>query len=88
VNAFLRARFFDALDSYATTAVVVRRENELRLLFSGGIDGGAIDVSMRLGQLKKTVYLSDNFPAELRSLVEMVRKIGGLPPLPQAWPSK
>jgi hypothetical protein len=88
VNEFLRARFFDALDRYDTTAKVVRRENELLLRFSGGIGGGAIDLNMRLGQLKKTVRLSGNVPEELRQLVEMVRKLGGLPPLPQTWPPK
>ena len=67
---------------------MVRRENELLLRSSGGIDGGAIDLTMRLGNLKKTVHLSNNIPVDLRALVNMVLTVGGRPELPEAWPSK
>jgi hypothetical protein len=88
VNAFLRARFFDAAASHDGVEFVGRREYVLLLRGSGGIDGGWIDLTMRLGRLKKTVRLSENIPTEFHRLVDLVLRIGGRPPLPQAWPAK
>jgi len=89
VNEFLRARFFDAMDRYDTVTSVVRQDDKVLLRSSsGGIDGGAIELTMRFGTLKKTVHLSNNIPVELRALANSVLRIGGRPELPQTWPSK
>jgi hypothetical protein len=88
VNEFLRARFFDAMNRYDTITFVVRQDDKVLLRSSGGIDGGAIYLTMRLGTLKKTVHLSNNVPVELRALANSVLRIGGRPELPQTWPSK
>jgi hypothetical protein len=66
---------------------VARRENVLLLRGSGGIDGGWIDLTMRLGRLKKTVRLSENIPSEFRRLVDRVlgpEAVWRLTPVPGA----
>jgi hypothetical protein len=84
VNEFLKVRFFDALDRYESVMFVERKGDLLLLRGSGGIDGGTIDITMRLGSRTKTVVLSENFPVELGGLRDRILRIGG----PQSWPAK
>jgi hypothetical protein len=84
VNEFLQARFFDALDSYANRSFLVRKGDNVMLYGSGGSDDPQTDLTLRLGDRKKTVSLFKNYPIELGRLPELVERIGG----PQVWQGK
>jgi hypothetical protein len=81
VNEFLQAHFFDALDTYRDKTFVVRKGDFVTLLGSGGSDDPQTDLTLRIGDRKKTVSLYNNYPAELGRLAEHVESIGG----PRVW---
>ena len=84
VNEFLHARFFDALDTYVTTRVLVRKGDQVMLYGSVGADYPQTDLTLRIGDRQKTVTLYNDFPIELGRLPELVDRIGG----PQVWQRK
>jgi uncharacterized protein DUF6438 len=83
VNEFLRARFFDALETYRNPPSTVVRKGDSIILYGagGGSDDPQADLTLRLGDRTKTLTLFSNYPAELGRLPELVDRIGG----PQVW---
>jgi len=47
------------------------------VLESGGSDDPQTDLTLRIGDRRKTVTLYHNYPMELGALVEHVERIGG-----------
>jgi hypothetical protein len=84
VNEFLHARFFDALDKYWGDTSIVRNGDKLDFSYSGMMDDTQTDLTLRIGDRKKTVTLFNNYPTELGRLPELVERIGG----PQVWLGK
>lgn len=76
VNDFLQARFFDALDAHRGTTFIVRRGNNLEFQNSGG-SGPSVDLTLRIGDRRKTVRLERDYPPELGRPPELVDRIGG-----------
>jgi hypothetical protein len=82
VNEFLRARFFNALDSYnACCGSIVRKGNTLQLYGMGPGSGSVATLTLRIGTHSKTVMLKEDYPPELGRLPELVDRIGG----PRVW---
>ena len=84
VDAFVRARFFEANARYTGNPVARREGDSIRFGQSGGADRPESDLTLRLGNQTKTVHLSMGFPEELGRLRDQVDKMGG----PAAWPKK
>lgn len=84
VDAFVRARFFEANARYIGNPVASQEGDAIRFGQSGGADGPESDLTLRLGNQMKTVHLSMGFPDELGRLRDLVDKMGG----PGAWPQK
>jgi hypothetical protein len=84
VNEFFKARFFDALDTYAGTSSVVLKGESLLLLGHDGGTRGWVEITMTLGSATKTVRLQESVPVELERLKDLVWRIGG----PEAWSVK
>ena len=83
VNQMLRAYFFDAVDRYEGTSLLVRNGDAVELHGRGG-SGPWADVTLRLGDRRKAVRLERDYPIELERLSEMIDTIGG----PDAWTRK
>ena len=84
VDAFVRARFFEAAPSY-TGIRTARRDGDVIHFDAGAMtDGANWDLTLRLGTQTKTVRLYYGFPEELARLRDRVDKMGG----PDAWPQK
>jgi Domain of unknown function (DUF6438) len=81
VNEFLLARFFDALASYSGKWFLVRNGDTVKFYSSGASDEPQTDLTLRIGDRRKTVSLYSNYPTELGRLRELVERIGG----PQVW---
>jgi Domain of unknown function (DUF6438) len=81
VNEFLRARFFDAPVSYCGESLIVRKGDTVTMYGSCGADEPQTDLTLRIGDRRKTVTLYSNYPADLGRLPELVESIGG----PQVW---
>jgi TonB family protein len=82
VNEFLRAKFFNALDTYAACcASLVRKGDAVELSGIVSADDPYAAVTLRIGARTKTVILRRDFPQDLGRLPELVDGIGG----PQAW---
>jgi hypothetical protein len=83
VNAFLQAQFLNALESYSNPPPTMVRKGDTIELYGAvrGIDATQTDLTLRIGDRKKTVTLYANYPAELGRLPELVERIGG----PQIW---
>jgi len=81
VNEFLQLRFFDAPVSYCGKSFIVRKGDTVTMYGSCGADEPQTDLTLRIGDRRKTVSLYSNYPAELGRLRELVERIGG----PQVW---
>jgi hypothetical protein len=83
VNEFLKARFFEARDTYHNPPSTVLRNGDTVVLYGavGGSDDPQADLMLRIGDRRKTVTLYSNYPADLGRLPELVDRIGG----PQVW---
>lgn len=84
VDAFVRARFFEAAPSYTGSRSARREGDSINFDIRGMSDGLTWDLTLRLGSQTKTVRLYDGFPEELGRLRDLVDKMGG----PAAWPTK
>jgi hypothetical protein len=86
VNEFLHVRFFDALDTYRNPGSTIVRKGDTVILYGsvGGSDDPQTDLTLRIGDRRKTVTLYNNYPAELGRLPDLVERIGG----PQVWRRK
>jgi uncharacterized protein DUF6438 len=84
VNEFLHARFFDALETYRNRTFVVREGDKVVFRGAGGSDDPQADLTLRIGERKKTVALFNHYPAELGRLPELIERIGG----PEVWEAK
>lgn len=84
VDAFVRARFFEAPAKYDYEPVARREGESIRFLQRGGADGPEWDLTFRVGTQVKTVHLYMGFPAEFGRLRDLVERIGG----PKAWTVK
>ena len=83
VNEMLRVHFFDAADRYAGVSFLVRNADGVELQGSGG-SGPRADLTLRLGERRKTVRLERNYPVELERLATLIDTIGGS----EAWSGK
>jgi hypothetical protein len=83
VNEFLAARFFDALDAYTGKRFLVRNGDTVSLGGSGG-SGPWVDLTLRIGDRRKTVRLERDYPVEMGKLPELIDRIGG----PEVWQQK
>ena len=81
VNEFLQLQFFDAPVSYCGKSFIVRKGDTVTMYGSCGADEPQTDLTLRIGDRRKTVSLYSNYPAELGKLRELVERIGG----PQVW---
>jgi hypothetical protein len=83
VNEFLRAGFFNALDTYsACCSPIVRKGNTVELYGMAPGSGGSVAVlTLRIGTRSKTVTLGQDYPPDLGRLPELVDRIGG----PRVW---
>jgi hypothetical protein len=83
VNEFLKARFFDARDTYRNPPSTIVRDGDTVVFkgAGGGSDDPQADLTLRIGDRRKTVTLYSNYPADLGRLPELVDRIGG----PQVW---
>jgi TonB family protein len=82
VNEFLRARFFNALDTYAACcSSLVRKGDTVELSGVASADDPYAAMTLRIGPRTKTVILRRDFPLELGRLPGLVDRIGG----PQVW---
>jgi hypothetical protein len=85
VNEFLKARFFEAADGYNNVRVVaIQRGDLLTFEMKGGVGGGWVDLTLRLGPTSKIVRLGDNVPADLAAVRDLIWRIAG----PQTWSEK
>ncbi len=83
INEMLRVHFFDAADRYAGVSFLVRKGDGVELYGKGG-SGSTIDLTLRIGQRRKTVRLERDYPVEFDRLSDRVDTIGG----PAAWNRK
>lgn len=83
VNEFLAAHFFDALDAYRGKTFVVRKGDNVSFGGSGG-SGPWVELTLRIGDRRKTVRLERDYPVEIGKLPEFVDRIGG----PEVWRQK
>ena len=60
INELFRARFLEAPDSYHGVRVVIRKGDVLTFGSTGGIGGGWVDLTLRIGSMEKTVRLGEN----------------------------
>jgi len=82
VNEFLRARFFNALDTYAACcSFLVRKGDTVALYGRSSADDPDVALRLRIGARTKTVTLRADYPADLGRLPELVDRIGG----PRVW---
>jgi hypothetical protein len=82
VNEFLRARFFNALDTYvACCSSLVRKGDTVELYGVASADDPYAALTLRIGGRAKTVILRTDFPQDLGRLPGLVDRIGG----PQVW---
>ena len=80
VNEFLTARFLDARDAYHRQEVNHRHGDTVSFGGSGG-SGPWVDLTLRIGDRRKSVRLERDYPVEIGKLPELVHHIGG----PEAW---
>ena len=82
VNEFLRARFFNALDTYAACcSSLVRNGDTVALSGMVSADDPYAARTLRIGARTKTVIQRRDFPPDLGRLPELVDRIGG----PRVW---
>ena len=82
INEFLRARFFNALDTYAACcSFLVRKGDTVAVYGTVSADDPEVRLTLRIGARTKVVTLLRDYPAELSRLPELVDRIGG----PQVW---
>jgi hypothetical protein len=79
VNEFLKARFFEAADQYNDVFVATQKADVIIFGMRGGIGGGWVDLTLRLGPTVKTVRLGENTRLELSSLKDHIWRIAGSP---------
>jgi uncharacterized protein DUF6438 len=73
VNEFLRARFFNALDTYeACCSSLVRNGDTVELHGVASADDPYVALTLRIGGRTKTVILRRDFPPDLGRLPELV----------------
>ena len=83
-NEFIGARFFEAAARYVGRNFYVLEGERLSLLGRSVDDGPEWDLSLRLGDLEKSVHLNLDYPEQLGRLRDRVDQIGG----PQSWIAK
>jgi len=83
VNEFLSARFFDAPDAYTGKTHIIRQGDTVSIGGSGG-SGPWVDLTLRIGDRRKTVRLERDYPVEMAKLPELIDRIGG----PEFWRQK
>lgn len=84
-NDFLNARFFNALNTYAACcSSLVRKGDMVSLYGMGPGEDPRVDLTLRIGDRRKTVTLRADYPADLGRLPELVDRIGG----PSVWQVK
>jgi len=81
INELFRARFLEAPDVYHGVRVVIRKGDVLTFGSTGGVGGGWVDLTLRIGSMEKTVRLGDNPPVELRGVSERIWRMAG----PDSW---
>jgi hypothetical protein len=83
-NDLVGARFFDAPARYEGRSFYVLEGQQLLLRGRSAADGPEWDLSLRLGELEKSVHLYLDYPEHLGHLRDRVDQIGG----PHSWPAK
>lgn len=82
LNEFLHAGMADAAPSYVGVPNARRDGDRVVVSMSGGADGPEWDLSLRLGDYRKTVHLYLGYPAELARVRDQMIRLGE----PSAWP--
>ena len=80
-NEFLAARFLEVPERFDGRSFYVLQGQQLLLRGTFGADGPEWDLSLRLGQLEKSVHLYADYPDALGRLRDRVDQIGG----PRNW---
>jgi hypothetical protein len=80
-NEFLAARFLEAPDRYVGRSFYQLQGNQLLLRGTSGADGPEWDLTLRLGELEKSVHLYLDYPQQLGQVRDRVDQIGG----PESW---
>jgi hypothetical protein len=81
LNDFLQARFADAALSFVSVPHARREGDQILIGVSGGADGAEWELSLRLGDYRKTVHLYLGHPIELAGVRDRLIQLGG----PPAW---
>ena len=81
VNQFLEARFWNALNSYRNTSVIVRNGDTVTVNGTSSADDPQTDLTLKIGDRTKTVSLFAHYPDELRRLAIGIERLGG----PHSW---
>jgi hypothetical protein len=84
INEFVGARFFDAAERYVGRSFYALEGRQLQLRGSAGFDGPEWDLSLRLGEVEKSVHLYLGYPENLGQLRDHVDSIGG----PKSWTTR
>jgi hypothetical protein len=77
-NEFIDGRFFEAPARYVGRSFYVLQGEQLLLRRTSASDGPEWDLSLRLGNLEKSVHLYRDYPDHLGRLRDRVDQIGGL----------
>ena len=80
-NEFIDVRFFEAPARYVGRSFYVLQGEQLLLRRMSASDGAEWDLSLRLGDLEKSVHLYRDYPEHLGHLRDRVDQLGG----PQSW---
>jgi hypothetical protein len=74
-SAFLEAHFFDAMDKYDGSEMLVYRDGHYERMITSISDVPSQVLTFELGARKKTVVLRDKYPADLGKLADLVDEI-------------
>jgi Domain of unknown function (DUF6438) len=78
VNAFLKARFFDALADYDDIVVASLEPDHSLGLYTGHMsDAPSTILEFELGERSKRVRLYQNYPIELEQLADLIDEVTG-----------
>jgi hypothetical protein len=81
INELFKARFLEALDNYHGVSVAIQKGDILTFGSRGGVGGGWVDLTLRIGSMEKTVRLGEDPPIEMRSVSERIWRLAG----PESW---
>jgi hypothetical protein len=84
LNEFLAGGFTHSLTRYEGGPRAIRDGNHVSIGVRGGADGPAWDLTLRVGDYRKTVHMYLDFPSELAEVRDRLIQLGG----PAAWTAR